>query len=454
MVLNKFFINVLIRVTIIVLSCVAFGIILQHLDRGYYFTLTGIIFLIVLQTWLLVNQVNKTNADLEKFFSSVEDHDSSVRFSENTMNSSFRKLHDRMNNLNTVIQNVKIENERTSHFLQSVVDHIDTGLLSFDMNGTIGIYNRAAKRYLKVQPLWQLSSLKTMNDELFKIINNIKPGQKILHKMNKDNLLQSILLKASELKFESNVIKLVSFQDITNELDKKELDSWKRLIRVLTHEIMNSISPITSLTGVISGYFKKKEDGNPISLDKIDHQIVTKTLSGLDTIEETGKGLLDFVDKYRSLTSLPKPNLSKFTIDSLFRKCKLLLESDISNNIKIIASVYPENITIVADYAQVEQILINLIKNATEALVNKKNGIIYLKAFSAGEGTLIEVEDNGIGISGDIIEDIFVPFYTTKENGSGIGLSLSKQIMQNHNGTISVNSAPGKGSVFILNFPL
>jgi len=270
--------------------------------------------------------------------------------------------------------------------------------------------------------------------------------------MKIDNILQSVLVKATELKFENNVIKLVSFQDITNELDKKELDSWKRLIRVLTHEIMNSISPITSLTTVISGYFKKKDEEYPGPLEHIDHQIVFKTLAGLNTIEETGKGLLDFVDKYRSLTSLPKPNLSKFTIDSLFRKCKILMESNISNNIKITASVYPEDISIVADYAQVEQILINLIKNAIEALSNKKNGTIHLKAFYSDNSILIQVKDNGIGISGEIIEDIFVPFFTTKENGSGIGLSLSKQIMQNHDGTISVNSAPNKGSEFTLKF--
>jgi two-component system, NtrC family, nitrogen regulation sensor histidine kinase NtrY len=454
MLLNKFFINVLIRVTFIVLSSVALGIALQHLDRGYYYTLTGIIFLIVLQTWLLVNQVNKTNAELEKFFSSVQDHDSSVRFSVKEKNNSFRKLHDRMNDLNTIIQNVKIENERTSQFLQSVVDHVDIGLLSFDMNGRIGIFNNAAKRYLKVQQPQKLSYLKTINNEIFEIINTVKPGQEILHKMIIDNLLQSILVKATELKSDSNVIKLVSFQDITNELDKKELDSWQRLIRVLTHEIMNSISPITSLTGVISGYFKKDDDDNPVSLELIDRQIVSKTLSGLSTIEETGKGLLDFVDKYRSLTSLPEPNLSKFTIDSLFRKCKLLMESDISKNIKITANVYPEDIAIEADYAQVEQILINLIKNAVEALSGKKDGTIQLKAFYADDGILIQVEDNGIGISGDIIEDIFVPFYTTKENGSGIGLSLSKQIMQNHYGTISVNSAPDKGTTFTLKFQL
>jgi two-component system nitrogen regulation sensor histidine kinase NtrY len=452
MLLNKFFINVLIRVTFIVLSSVALGIALQHLDRGYYYTLTGIIFLIVLQTWLLVNQVNKTNAELEKFFSSVQDHDSSVRFSVKEKNNSFRKLHIRMNSLNTIIQNAKIENERTSHFLQSVVDHVDAGLLSFDLNDRIKIYNKAAKKYLNIQHPLQLSSLKTMNDEIFKIINTIKPGQEILHKMKIDNLLQSVLIKATELKFENNIIKLVSFQDITNELDKKELDSWQRLIRVLTHEIMNSISPITSLTKVISGYFKQMDNENPVPPEKIDNQIIAKTLSGLDTIEETGKGLLDFVDKYRSLTSLPKPDFSKFTIDGLFRKCKLLMESNISNSIIITASVYPEDIALVADYAQVEQILINLIKNAIEALSNKKNGTIHLKAFYADDGILIQVKDNGIGISGDIIEDIFVPFFTTKDNGSGIGLSLSKQIMQNHDGTISVNSSPKKGSEFTLKF--
>jgi len=454
MLLSKFFINVLIRVTFIVLTSIVLGIVLQHLNHGYFYTLTGVIFLIMFQTYMLVNQVNKTNADLEKFFSSVQDHDSSVRFSENTQNNSFRKLHDRMNNLNTIIHNAKIENERTSQFLQSVVDHVDIGLLSFDINGQIEIYNRAAKRYLNLQQPRQLSSLKTVNNEIFKIINTIKPGQEILHKMIIDNLLQSIIIKAIELKFESNVIKLVSFQDITNELDKKELDSWQRLIRVLTHEIMNSISPITSLTTVISGYFKNKDDENSVPLENIDRQIVSKTLSGLNTIEETGKGLLDFVDKYRSLTSLPKPNLSKFTVDSLFRKCKLLMESNISNNIKIIADVYPEDIAIVADYAQVEQILINLIKNAIEALSSKNHGTIHLKSFYADDAVLIQVEDNGTGISGDIIEDIFVPFYTTKENGSGIGLSLSKQIMQNHAGTISVNSAPDKGSKFTLKFQL
>ncbi len=452
MILNRFYINVLVRVTFIVLTSIILGIVLQHLDKGYYFTLAGVTFLIILQSLLLLKQVNKTNADLEKFLSSVEDHDTTIRFTENTGNRSFGKLHQKMNDVNTIIQNVKIENERTRHFLQSVVDHIDIGLLSFDKNGTIEFFNKAANRHLNIQRQGQLSSLRKLNDGLYKILSTIKPGQEILYKMNLNNLSQSILLKTAEINFEDNLMNLVSFEDITNELDKKELDSWQKLIRVLTHEIMNSVSPVTSLASVISGYFKNKNDEKPVLPEKINHQIINKTLSGLNTIEETGKGLLDFVDKYRSLTLLPTPDFSKFTVDSLFGKCKLLMESNIADNIKITTDIHPGDIELTADYAQVEQLLINLIKNAVEALGSRKKGTIHLKAHYGERKVLIHVKDNGPGIPNDIIEDIFVPFYTTKENGSGIGLSLSKQIMQNHNGTISVNTAPDKGAVFTLKF--
>jgi nitrogen fixation/metabolism regulation signal transduction histidine kinase len=453
MLLNKFFTSVFIRVTLIVLTSVLLGLVLQHLERGLYYTLSGVIFLIILQTWLLINQVNKTNSDLEKFFSSVHNQDSSVRFPEKAENNSFLKLHDRLNNLNTTIQNIKIENERTSQFLQSVVAHVDIGLLSFDTSGRIGIYNKTAKRYLKTQQLQFLSSIKPNNDELFEILITIKPGQEILHKIKIDSLMHSVILKATELRFESNSIKIISFQDITTELDKKELDSWQRLIRVLTHEIMNSISPITSLTSVIAGYFRNKEDESPVPPESVNPGVIERTLSGLNTIEETGKGLLGFVDKYRSLTLLPEPRPVVFSVGSMFRKCKQLMESGIPGNIELIIKVDPFDLSMKADQSQVEQVLINLIKNAIEAIGNTGKGIISLTGLNNEGVVLIKVEDNGIGISDAIAEDIFVPFYTTKQNGSGIGLSLSKQIMQNHNGSISVSSVRAKGAGFTLRFP-
>lgn len=453
MLLDRFFYNVFIRVMLIVLTGIALGLVLQHLDKGYYFTLAGIVSLIILQFIMLVNQVNRTNSDLEKFFSSVQDHNTSFRFTEDAGSNSFRKLYVRMNRVNSIIQDARIESERAGHFLQSVIDHIDTGLLSVDETGRTGICNRAARKYVNIQKSSLVSSPVNDNDEISGILGAIRPGQEILYRKLTDDLRQSILVKASGLKYETNDIMLVSFQDITNELNKKELDSWQKLVRVLTHEIMNSISPITSLASVISGYYRSRDGGKVISPEAVDHQIISRTLSGLDTIEETGKGLLDFVDKFRSLTSLPLPRLATFSIYSLFSKCKLLLESNIPRDIKIHSSVMPEDLSVTADFAQTELVLINLVKNAVEALSGREHGSIQLRAFREANAVLIRVEDNGSGIPDDMLEDIFVPFYTTKANGTGIGLSLSKQIMQNHGGSISVGSVPGKGSKFTLKFP-
>ena len=453
MLLDRFFYNVFIRVMLIVLTGIALGLVLHHLDKGYYFTLAGIVSLIILQFIMLVNQVNRTNSDLEKFFSSVQDHNTSFRFTEDAGSNSFRKLYVRMNRVNIIIQDARIESERAGHFLQSVIDHIDTGLLSVDETGRTGICNRAARKYVNIQKSSLVSSPVNDNDEISGILGAIRPGQEILYRKLTDDLRQSILVKASGLKYETNDIMLVSFQDITNELNKKELDSWQKLVRVLTHEIMNSISPITSLASVISGYYRSRDGGKVISPEAVDHQIISRTLSGLDTIEETGKGLLDFVDKFRSLTSLPLPRLATFSIYSLFSKCKLLLESNIPRDIKIHTSVMPEDLSVTADFAQTELVLINLVKNAVEALSGREHGSIQLRAFREANAVLIRVEDNGSGIPDDMLEDIFVPFYTTKANGTGIGLSLSKQIMQNHGGTIAVSSVEGKGSKFTLKFP-
>lgn len=426
------------------------AVVLQNIHRGYFFTLVGTVLIIIFQTIMLLKQVNKTNTDLEKFLSSVQDMDTSIRFVPIAGYESFGKLHQKMNDVTTIVQKVKIENERTRHFLQNVVDHVDIGLLSFHQDGTIEFVNRAAQRYLKVQKHGQLSALGKEDVDLSGILKTIKPGQEILYKMKTDNLLQSILIRAAELSFERNVVKLVSFENITNELDRKELDSWQKLIRVLTHEIMNSISPVTSLTSVISGYFKENE--KPVHPETITPRKIDKTLSGLSTIEETGKGLLEFVDKYRSLTLLPEPDSASFSVGSLLQKCKLLMETELPANIRIVTKICPGDISMVADYGQIEQVLINLIKNAVEAIGVDQVGTISLKAFCVNRAVKIIVEDDGPGIPDDKIEDIFVPFYTTKEKGSGIGLSLAKQIMQNNKGSISVSRASNGGAIFTLLF--
>ncbi len=452
MLLKNFYFHIVIRVLFIVISAIFTGIVIQNLEHGYYYTLCGMIIFIGLQTMLLIKKVNKTNADLEKFLSSVMDHDTSVRFTEPITNRTFHKLYERLNEMNRLMQNAKIENERSKQFLQCMMDHVDVGLLTFDAEGHIELYNKAAKKYFHL--LQPTADFGKSYHEFQHIAGNINPGQEILYKSKGQVDLRQILIKAVAMKFESKVIKLVSLDDITQELDKKELDSWHKIIRVLTHEIMNSISPVTSLTSVISAYFKDGKNAGPIDPEKIDHKIIQKTLAGLNTIEETGKGLLDFVDKYRSLTLLPDPVLKTFTLDELFFHCKLLLEPGLPRNVRISTDIHPVNLSLKADYSQIEQILINLVKNAQEALADISKGSITLKASSDHENIFIQVHDNGSGIPEDIMDQIFVPFFTTKDYGSGIGLSLSKQIMQNHKGAITVNSSVNKGTTFTLKFPI
>ncbi|HLO60287.1 MAG TPA: ATP-binding protein [Bacteroidales bacterium] len=445
MVLKSFYINILVRVAFIVLSSMILAVIVHNIEHGYYYTLAGMLILIGIQALLLINVVNRTNADLIKFFSSVHDHDSSIRFPAD--NNSFEKLRQKLNELNSTIQQIRMENEKSAQFLQTVVNHVSIGLMSFDHDGNPGIFNRAVKEFINVN---HPGTLKIKDPDLYQILQNIQPGHEILHKIKIKDQLQSILIRATELKFENRVIRLISFENITRELDRKELDSWQRLIRVLTHEIMNSVSPVTSLTSVISGYFK--ENGQIRKPGDISERIINKTLEGLNTIEETGKGLLDFVDTYRTLTALPKSRFSPFKIANLFSSCKLLMDSGISDKF-IQVEVNPPDLMLTADFSQVEQVLINLVKNATEALENSRDGAIRLSAFYQETDVIIRVEDNGPGIPDEIITDIFMPFFTTKANGSGIGLSLSKQIMQNHNGTLSVVSDTN-GTIFTLAFPL
>jgi two-component system, NtrC family, nitrogen regulation sensor histidine kinase NtrY len=450
MVIPKFFLNVLVRVIGIVLSSVILGIILQHVDRGYYYTLAGMTGLIALQTWLLVQFVNRTNTDLERFLSTMQDQDSSVRFTARADSTTFEKLHERMDRVMEAVQRMKIDNERRGRVLHSLVDQADTGLLVIDGNGSFPVCNPVAASCLGLKGARDLTSLRKVDAELFGILESIEPGQEVLYKPEMQTPPKNVLIRATWMKSENTLQKLISLQDISRELDRKEVDSWQKLIRVLTHEIMNSISPITSLTSVISGYFRDNTKGRSLNPSEIDSQIIAKTLSGLETIEETGKGLLDFVDKYRSLTMLPEPEICRFRIGDLFRKCTILMESNLPAAIRITDTVKPADLSIEADYGQMEVVLINLIKNATEALAGVSDGMIQLIAFEEEGRVVMQVADNGTGIAPEQIENIFIPFYTTREKGSGIGLSLSRQIVQHHGGTLSVHSVPGKGSVFVM----
>jgi nitrogen fixation/metabolism regulation signal transduction histidine kinase len=335
-----------------------------------------------------------------------------------------------------------------------IVSHVGIGLLSFDQNGNIEIINQAAKDLLGIGEINSINVLEGIHKGLSETIKKIKTEEQKVITLNSANRLLQLAIRVSVFKIGQKEIRLVSFQDIKNELDEKEMDSWQKLIRVLTHEIINSVTPLTSLTSTISGFFRK-DDKILIARDISDEDI-KEALTGLGYIEERGKSLIDFVSKFRSLTKLPAPKFEEISIEKLFSGILLLKKDELSGKgIELQCIPLSENITLFCDRSLVEHVLVNLINNSCDAIMSKNNmhgkGKIEISgSYTDNNRPKIDIKDNGVGITDIIMENVFIPFFTTKENGSGIGLSLSRQIMKLHGGVISVTS--GSETVFSLIF--
>lgn len=451
---KSLFSAVLFRIILIIISSFAFISIIPYLHNEYYLSLIGIGILIIYQVYNLVQYVNKTNRKLAHFFNSVRNEDSVLTHSSKYDGEIFDSLSGSLNELNTTIGEMRRQNARQSLFLNNLVEHVGVGLISYTRDGNVEIFNNAAKSLLQINQLSNLNDLSIKYPELFKCILELQPHNHQLIKVVTKQSALFLSLKLSIFKSEKETLNLLSLQNIRIELEQNELDSWQKLIRVLTHEISNSISPIASLANTTKKYFVKKDTGSIMRMDEIDDTMLYKTVDSLDTIETTGRGLIDFVGKYRSLTELPQPKFEKFRICDLFDKLQtLLIEEADSNDIVLEFNSSPNTLELTADISLLEKVLINLIKNAFQALENSKDGKVRVSAYKNVENRVeIITKDNGDGIPPNIIDDIFIPFYTTKNSGSGIGLSLSRQIMRLHSGTITVNSIPNEATVFCLTF--
>ena len=461
MVLKNFFLNVLIRIILISITCFILVGVFQKLDREYIFSFTGISLLLLAQIILLTRFVNKTNRNLSHFLSAVKSEDSNLVFDEIRENMTYRNLYKSLNDLRDVISKARADSIKKNLFLINLVNHVGVGLIIFDSDGNVEMINHASKEILGIHSLNHIHQLqKKTGHDLADTILRIRPGKPELIRVVRDNekdfeagQIQKLLLKKDIIKTEDKVINLVSLQNIISELERNELDSWQKLIRVLTHEIMNSISPVVSLTRTISKYFTTGDSKTPLPSGEVTDRIIEKTLSGLDTIKDTGEGLMDFVSKYRKLSQLPQPVFTRFTIHSLFDNVKQLMgEETAANNTRIDIEIDTPDLGLLADIKQLEQVMINLVKNSVEAIGPDNNGKIILRAFRKEDHTFLQVEDNGPGIPADIMDNIFIPFFTAKEKGSGIGLSLARQVMLLHEGTIAVNSVPCVKTVFTLKF--
>lgn len=452
MIYKSLYVNLIVRVLLLIITCLIFSFL--YYSRQDILIQINVLLLIVLQVYLIIYKLNKINRDLTVFFDAIRNDDSTIIYQRMAPDKRFRKLYQCFDDINKRIRKLKVDIVNKNLYLENIVNHIGIGLISFDNNDSIEIFNNAARSLIRIHRTGKLSVLEKIDKNLPGVLKKLKPGEQKLIKLKTGDELFQLATKASVFKMEERIIKLISLQNIKNELEEKELESWQQLIRILTHEIMNSISPISSSIKTIKELLIHGDNKKVKSVKSIEQEIIDDSVKGLNIIEERSDGLVDFVEKFRSLTLLPRPVFKQFSVKELFENLRMLMSKELQkNNINLDIEVIPELLEITADKKLVEQMLINFINNSIHALdsINRKN--IKLKAFNLpNTRTIIQIIDNGTGIDESNIEKIFVPFFTTKEKGTGIGLSLSKQIMRLHNGQIKVKSAAEKETIFTLEF--
>jgi len=405
--------------------------------------------LVVLQVYFLFKYVERTNRDLTRFLQSIKYSDFTQPFISPVKGTKFDELNSAFSEVVNAFQRTRMEKEEHFRYLQTVVQHIGIGLIAFKSDGEVELFNNAAKRMLNISHLRMIPQLTAISPDLVNKLTEIRPGEKQQLKLQLDGDTLLLSMYATGFILRQQRYTLVSLQNIQSELEEKEMESWQNLIRVLTHEIMNSITPIASLASTATELLSPKPGDLPS-----DDETTKDVLVAVKTIQKRSTALMNFVDDYRKLTRLPKPNFEVFQIQELFLRTERLLKDQLKKeSIGFETSINPETLELTADPGLIEQVLINLCKNSIEALRETPNPLIRLIAKTDGSGNpIIQVIDNGPGIKAEVVDKVFIPFFTTKKEGSGIGLSLSKQIMRLHRGIISINSTPNVETVVSLRF--
>jgi len=434
----------MIRLLLIVLV-IAWLIYYALVDINYLRTIYLFVFFFILLGELFYF-TDKTNRDLANFLTGILQKDYSTHFSEEGRGKSFQNLYGTLNKINQQFKNLSSEKEAQHLYLETLVEHVRIGIISFKSNGEIHLINEAMKELLERPHLSNINGLAKIDEKLLETAETIQPSETKLLKVIVNGKLLQLSINCSVFKIQKESFRLLSFQNIKNELETHELDTWQKLIRVLTHEIMNSVAPITSLTSTLQSIV-----ANEISRDS-ENQVMKKVGTGLEAIHSRSQGLLKFTETYRNLTKIPLPKITKVPVKEFLESTLTLMEPDFEKaGIKIMKSTGSSSSIMYADPELIQQVLINVLKNAVDALNDIENAEITIMVSEDNSGKhIISIRDNGHGIPEENIDKIFIPFYTTKKEGSGIGLALSRQILQLHNGTISVESEPENGTVFAI----
>ncbi|AKD57608.1 sensor histidine kinase [Spirosoma radiotolerans] len=418
--------------------------------------------LILFDLFLTINlyrYVTSLNRKLTRFLESVRYSDFAVAFrADSNLGASFHELNDQFNEVLDAFRQARAEKEANLHYVNTIVQHVSVGLLTFDATGQVELVNQTALRLLGIYRLRTLNDLNATHADLADVLrSSTTSSTPVSYQTGADGELS---VRCTSVRLRGRLVTVVSMQNIRSELQQRELDAWQNLTKVLRHEIMNSITPIVSLAGTMRDIVETdllplsssdEESNEAARFPAVVAESVNDLRDALMTIEQRGAGIMQFVDAYRHFTTIPQPVFADVSVEQLIRNVVHLVHSDAQKH-NISSSVASPNLAIRADAAQIEMVLLNLIKNAVESLGKTPNPAIHIDAEAIGPRVVIRVADNGAGIEPEALEQIFIPFYTTKKTGSGIGLSLSRQIMQLHNGQLTADSKPGEGSTFSLTF--
>ena len=430
-----------------------FALVALIYDKAFILTIIFILIILGIQVISLFNFLDKSRDDLFSFLQAIKSKDFSQSYPTNTPNDEQNQINTEFNAIIDQFNMIREEHEADFQYLKNIVQHVGIGLITFKKNGNVQIANSAAKKLLKFKHVDNIREFSTLSEELVDIFFRLKTGGRDLVKLSIQGDIVQLAIYAIELTLRGEEFKLISLQNIQSELEEKEMEAWQNLVRVLTHEIMNSVTPISSLANTmeeeLKGHIGKDQESSNIPKEEIEDLHLA-----IQTIQKRSAGLIRFVQDFRNLTHIPKPKLGVVHVGKMLEQISLLMKSEIEKEgINLNIFVEPSDFTINADKELIEQVLINLLKNAIQSFDEQTNRIVEIRACFNDKGRpLISVKDNGSGIDEEALQKIFIPFFTTKKSGSGIGLSLSRQIMRQHQGVLAVKSEADEGTEFELRF--
>lgn len=448
MTFNRYSLRIALHILAIVLTSLALA---WSLNQEYMVaTSSGLGVLLLIESFSLYHYSNKMKRDVQRFLDAIKNEDTSLVFKKNSKDSFLQNLHEGFNEIISDFKLIRKEKEIENHFFQYTVQHISIGLLAVDQPGNVKLINNALKTLFQLNHLSEIGNLSKIHKDLPDLLHSLQNEEEATLKILLKGELKPVSIKAGKFRLGQEEMKIFSFHDISKQINRSEVEAWQKLIKILRHEMINSISPIKiSSVSMLHLVEEQLQNGH----NKFSEESLENLQTGLQTIYKRSSGLSDFVETYRSLTKIPDPQLQQIEVKEIFNDMYHLYKQIlVREKIDFRHTAEPETLKLITDEKLLQQVLVNLVKNATEAMKTNSSKKLRLEAFEKDHAIIIKLKDNGTGMSPEEMEQAFVPFYTTKEKGSGIGLSLSRQLVQKLNGQMQLHSEKGKYTTVTLQF--